>query len=141
MGADRLNLNIPELYRMYQDGWSLRALGRLLGIDSQTVSARFRRHNLPIERFHRKVSLETLAQHHRRGMSQSEMARKFGVSYQSIFRAMERLRALAPQYAPRKRHSSRWHGTGCPWPPVACLKHIALAPMKGCAAGLPTPRI
>lgn len=108
MGSDRHILNVPEIFKMYQDGWSLRALSRLLGISATAIKARFDRHNMPTERFHRKVSMLRVAELHQQGLNQTQMAQRLNVSRCAIFRVIERLRAKHPEYAPKKRLGGRW---------------------------------
>lgn len=125
MGVDRHNLNVPAIFAMYQDGWSLRALSRLLRISATAIKARFDREGMPTERYHRKVSLRRLAELNQQGLSQTQMAERLQVSRTAVFRALERLRAKYPEHAPAKRMSGRWHAS--PASMIGCIPQGSLA--------------
>lgn len=136
MGVNRLILNVPAIYKMYQAGWSLRALSKLLIVSGTAIKARFDQEGMPLERYHRKVGLRQLAELHHQGLSQAQMAQRLHVSRTAVFRAMERLRALYPEHAPIKRLTGRWHAK--PQEQTACKTEdsLPLGVALGCAAGM-----
>lgn len=73
------DLDVPKLYALYQEGWSLNALAKLAKCHSITVAARFRREQLPITPFHHKIGPKYLGYWMAQGMSQSDIARRLGV--------------------------------------------------------------
>lgn len=114
-------LDVPKLYAMYQDGWSLNALAKLAKCHSITIAARFRREQLPITPYHYKIGPKYLAYWMSQGMTQTAIAKKLGVHRVCVARRVIKYRkqgllppgrpcnhprAKAAQHAPAGGHEA-----------------------------------
>lgn len=115
MGTDRYTMNVPDLYAMYQAGWSLRAIGKLIGCHGSTIHGRFRRDNLPVEPYRHAIGPKYLAYWLGQGMTQTAIAKRLGVHRVVVAKRIYKYRKLG-LLAPGRRKTSPTAGAACDAP-------------------------